>query len=46
MPRSTPSPRRVFQYLVPLHVEVEDGLAVLGAYSVIIEEPRSPADRL
>jgi len=27
MPQSTPSPRRVvFQFLVPAHVEVEDGI--------------------
>ena len=38
MPRSNPSPRRVvFQYLVPVHVEVEDGL--VGRVTIIDETP-------
>lgn len=43
MSRSTPSPRRVvFQFLVPVHVEVEDGL--VGRVTIIDETPvRDPA---
>lgn len=38
MPQSTPVPRRiVFQYLVPVHVEVEDGLVT--HVTVIDETP-------
>lgn len=38
MPQSTPAPRRiVFQYLVPVHVEVEDGLVT--HVTVIDETP-------
>jgi hypothetical protein len=38
MSRSTPSPRRVvFQYLVPVHVEVEDG--IVGRVTIIDETP-------
>ncbi|MGK6313660.1 hypothetical protein [Neorhizobium sp. DT-125] len=38
MPRSTPSPRRVvFQYLVPVHVAVEDG--IVGRVTIIDETP-------
>ena len=38
MSRSNPSPRRVvFQYLVPVHVEVEDG--IVGRVTIIDESP-------
>ncbi|AUC97536.1 hypothetical protein CWS35_27255 [Bradyrhizobium sp. SK17] len=38
MPRYTPSSRRVlFQFLVPVHVEVEDGL--VGRVTIIDETP-------
>lgn len=38
MPQSTPAPRRiVFQYLVPVHVEVENGLVT--HVTVIDETP-------
>lgn len=38
MPRSSPTPRCVvFQYLVPVHVEVEDGL--VGRVTIIDETP-------
>ena len=38
MPRSSPSPRRVvFQFLVPVHVEVEDG--IVGRVTIIDEAP-------
>lgn len=42
MSRSNPSPRRVvFQYLVPVHVEVEDG--IVGRVTIIDETPvRAP----
>ena len=43
MSQSSPPPRRVvFQYLVPVHVEVEDGL--VACVTVIDETPvRDPA---
>ena len=38
MARSTPSPRRVvFQFLVPVHVEVEGG--IVGRVTIIDETP-------
>ncbi|MBN9532199.1 MAG: hypothetical protein J0H10_02440 [Alphaproteobacteria bacterium] len=38
MSRPTPSPRRiVFQFLVPVHVEVEDG--IVGRVTIIDESP-------
>lgn len=38
MSRSTPLPRRVvFQFLVPVHVEVEDG--IVGRVTIIDETP-------
>jgi hypothetical protein len=38
MSQSNPAPRRViFQYLVPVHVEVEDGL--VGCVTIIDETP-------
>ncbi|MER2535201.1 MAG: hypothetical protein ABTQ31_08545 [Rhizobiaceae bacterium] len=38
MPRTTPSPRRVvFQFVVPVHVEVEDGIVV--CVTIIDETP-------
>ena len=42
MSRSNPSPRRVvFQYLVPVHVEVKDG--IVGRVTIIDETPvRAP----
>lgn len=44
MPQPSPTPRRVvFQYLVPVHVEVEDGLVC--RVTIIDETPvRDPAD--
>ncbi len=38
MPQSTPAPRRVvFQFLVPVHVELEDGL--VGRVTIMDETP-------